>query len=566
MTSRRLAAILAADVVGYSRMIGADEAGTLLKLAALRREIIDPLMSENGGRVFKTTGDGLLAEFPSTVQALRCAIVVQERVRGGDLQLRIGVHPGDVVVEGDDLLGDGVNVAARLEGLAEPGGICISGRVREDAAGKIALDVEDIGTPELKNIEQKVRVFRVRLDAAERPSLSLPDKPSLAVLPFANMSGDAEQEYFADGIVEDITTALSRIGGLFVIARNSSFTYKGRAVDVKQVGRELGVRYVLEGSVRKAGNRVRIACQLVEAATSAHVWADRFDSNLDDIFELQERVTESVVSKLEPTLQRAEIARAMAKPTQSLDAYGCYLRALEQYHAMTHDGCNRAVALLDSALVLDPAYPLAKALVAWAYCQSNSIWNQRGQAERAVSLAREAIAGGRDEPMTLRFAAPALVFFGRDFDQGLSAAQRAISLSPNSAQVLSGAAIVHMWANEAERAIEYFQRAIRLSPLDPELGMALNGLGQAHLLCGKTEEALPILRQALQESPNFAPTHRALILTLTRIGRLEEARAVAGRLLSLVPNFRISANIYPWRSQEYIAEARASLRQAGMPQ
>src|SRR5215472_13104737 len=255
--TRRLAAILAADVVGYSRMISADEAGTLARLRTLRSEVVDLLVAENGGRVFKTTGDGLLAEFPSTVQALRCAIVIQERVRGSELQLRIGVHQGDVVVEGGDLLGDGVNVAARLEGLAEPGGICISGRVREDAAGKMPLDVEDIGTPPLKNIEQPVHVFRVRLDAPERPALALPDKPSIAVLPFQNMSGDPEQEYFADGMVEDIITGLSRVRSFFVIARNSSFAYKGKSPDVRQVGRELGVRYVLEGSVRKAGNRVR---------------------------------------------------------------------------------------------------------------------------------------------------------------------------------------------------------------------------------------------------------------------------------------------------------------------
>ncbi len=253
-SERRLAAILAADVVGYSRLLGADEAGTLDSLRALRRDVVDPMMTEHGGRVFKTTGDGLLAEFPSAVQALRCAIAIQERQRpdAAGLQLRIGLHQGDVVIEGDDLLGDGVNIAARIEPLAEPGGIAMSARVREDAAGKIALDVEDLGTPELKNIAQPIRVFRVRLGAPERPAPALPDKPSLVVLPFQNMSGDPEQEYFADGMVEDITSALSRIRWLFVIARNSSFTYKGRAVDVRsRSARELGVRYVLEGSVRQ---------------------------------------------------------------------------------------------------------------------------------------------------------------------------------------------------------------------------------------------------------------------------------------------------------------------------
>ena len=287
--NRRLAGILAADVVGYSAMVGTDEPATLARVRTLRTDLIEPLAATYGGRLFKTTGDGFLIAFASAVQALRCAIAIQERLRSepDGLRLRIGVHQGEVVAEGDDLLGDGVIIAARLEPLAEPGGICISARVREDAAGKMALEVDDLGTPELKNIAAKIQVFRVRLGTAERPAaLPLPDKPSIAVLPFQNMSGDPEQEYFADGMVEEITTALSRIRWLFVIARNSAFTYKGRAVDVRQVGRELGVRYVLEGSVRKAGSRVRITGQLIEAATGAHLWADRFDGSLADVFEL----------------------------------------------------------------------------------------------------------------------------------------------------------------------------------------------------------------------------------------------------------------------------------------
>ncbi|HEY7972858.1 MAG TPA: adenylate/guanylate cyclase domain-containing protein [Xanthobacteraceae bacterium] len=285
--TRRLAGILAADVVGYSAMIGADEPGTLARVRALRADVVEPLAAAHEGRVFKTTGDGFLAAFASAVQALRCAIAIQDalRSRGDGLRLRIGVHQGEVVPEGNDLLGDGVIVAARLEPLAEPGGICISARVCEDAAGKLALEVDDLGTPELKNITQPVRVFRVRLDAPERPALPLPERPSLAVLPFQNMSGDPEQEYFADGVVEDITTALSRTGWLFVIARNTAFTYKGGAVDVRRVGRELGVRYVLEGGVRRAGRRVRITGQLIEAATGGHIWADRFDGDLADIFD-----------------------------------------------------------------------------------------------------------------------------------------------------------------------------------------------------------------------------------------------------------------------------------------
>jgi adenylate cyclase len=297
--NRRLAGILAADVVGYSAMVGTDEPATLARVRTLRTDIIEPLAAEHGGRLFKTTGDGFLIAFASAVQALRCAIAIQERLRSepDGLRLRIGVHQGEVVAEGDDLLGDGVIIAARLEPLAEPGGICISARVREDAAGKMVLEVDDLGTPELKNIAAKIQVFRVRRGAAERSALPLPDKPSLVVLPFQNMSGDPEQEYFADGMVEEITTALSRIRSLFVIARNSAFTYKGRAVDIRQVGRELGVRYVLEGSVRKAGPRVRITGQLIDAVTGTNLWADRFDGTLEDVFDLQDRVTSSVVGQ-----------------------------------------------------------------------------------------------------------------------------------------------------------------------------------------------------------------------------------------------------------------------------
>jgi adenylate cyclase len=408
-TERRLAAILAADVVGYSRMVAADEAGTLARLRTLRAEVVDPAIAERGGRVFKTTGDGLLAEFPSAVQALRCAIAIQERLRGtnGGLQLRIGLHAADVVVQDGDLLGDGVNIAARLEPLAEPGGICISARVREDAAGKLTFEAQDLGEPALKNIEQKVRVFRVRLDAPGRLALPLPDKPSLAVLPFANLSGDPEQEYFEDGMVEDITTALSRIGGLFVIARNSSFTYKGRAVDVRQVGPELGVRYVVEGSVRKAGGRVRITCQLVNAATGAHVWAEKFDSPLDDIFELQDRVTESVAGAVEPTLRNAEIARALNKPTENLDAYDLYLRALAQFDLFTPQGREEALRLLRRAVALDPRFARALALFAWCVVFKvlfGSTTRGSPEAREAVAMSRAALAAANDDPEALRQA------------------------------------------------------------------------------------------------------------------------------------------------------------------
>jgi len=350
-----MAAIFAADVVGYSRMMGVDEEGTLARLMAHRRELLDPAIARHRGRIFKTTGDGMLAEFASVVDALRCAVEIQREMATRNapaaaerrIELRIGIHVGDVIIAGGDVFGDGVNVAARLEGLAEPGGICVSGRVQEDAAGRIELGFEDEGEQQLKNIARPVRVFRARLnEGAEQPRaaapLALPDRPSIAVLPFQNMSGDPEQAYFADGMVADITTALSRTRWLFVIARNSSFTYKGRAVDVKQVGRELGVRYVLEGSVRKAGERVRITAQLIDAATGAHLWAERFDGALADIFDLQDQVTASVAGAIRPELERAEAERARRKPTENLDAYDLYLRALPGVEGATREANDAA--------------------------------------------------------------------------------------------------------------------------------------------------------------------------------------------------------------------------------
>jgi TolB-like protein/class 3 adenylate cyclase len=360
---RRLAAILAADVAGYSRLIGADEGGTLQALKAIRAELIDPKIAEHRGRLVKTTGDGLLVEFASVVDAVRCATEVQRAMADRNfgvlpddrIEFRIGVNMGDIVVEDGDIFGDGVNVAARLEGLAEPGGICVSARVQEDAAGRLDLAFEDMGEQALRNIARPVRAYRVAMEqwvevAKEPTPLPLPDKPSLAVLPFQNLTGDAEQEYFVDGMVEEITTAIARLPWLFVIARNSAFTYKSKPVDVKQVARELGVRYVLEGSVRKAGNRVRITGQLIDTTTGAHIWADRFDGALDDIFELQDQVASNVAGVIEPKLRQSEIERASRKPTANLTAYDIYLRALAQSYRYTEEGLAEAVVLARQAL------------------------------------------------------------------------------------------------------------------------------------------------------------------------------------------------------------------------
>ena len=429
---RKLAAIVAADVVGYSRLMGRDESGTVARLRQNRTERLDPVLAKYGGRLVKLTGDGALVEFASAVDALSAAIEFQQAMveanRGhltdAALVFRIGLHLGDLIVEGEDLYGDGVNVAARLEAEAPAGGIVISRTVHEAVAGRLKATFDDLGNLVLKNIERPVQAFRVKwqpadwqavgnsrrhgsCDAASQLHLRrspLPDKPSIAVLPFQNMSGDPEQEYFADGMVEDIITALSRFKALFVIARNSSFTYKGKAVDIKQVGRELGVRYVLEGSVRKAANRLRISGQLIDASTGGHLWADHFDGVLEDVFELQDRVTSSVVGAIAPKLEQAETERAMRKPTESLDAYDCFLRAMAHYHLFTRDSLLEARRLFRRATDLDPTYAAAYGFGAWcvAVCQTNGwLADPEREITEGVRLARRAVAIGMDDPVAL---------------------------------------------------------------------------------------------------------------------------------------------------------------------
>jgi len=461
--TRRLAAILAADVAGYSRLIGADEEGTLNRLRSIRAEVVDPSIIEHRGRIVKTTGDGLLVEFTSVVDALRCATQWQHGMGerkatapdDGRIEFRIGVHQGDIVVQGDDIFGDGVNVAARLEGLAEPGGICVSARVQEDVAGRLDIAFEDIGEQILRNIARPVRVYRVR-DATSKttlvqPALPLPDKPSIAVLPFQNMSGDPEQEYFADGMVEEIITALSRIRWLFVIARNSSFTYKGRSVDVKQVGRELGVRYVLEGSVRKAGSRVRITAQLIDALSGTHLWADRFDGSLRDVFDLRDEVASSVAGVIEPALRAAEIRRSSDRPTNDLTAYDLYLRALSHWGTYDEQRVLQALDLLGQAVERDPRY--GPALAVAAHCHlllavSGSTENPETERRTSVDLARRALLIGPDDPDVLAPAAFVLGCFGEDIDVALGLIDHCSSLNPSCARGWYSSGVLRIFAGQ----------------------------------------------------------------------------------------------------------------------
>ena len=581
---RKLAAILAADIAGYSRLMGADETGTLARLKEYRLELIDPKNKQYHGRVVKTTGDGILIEFPSVVDAISCSLEVQQgmRERNADIpkekriEFRIGINLGDVIVEGRDLYGDGVNIAARLEGLAEPGGICISQTVLNHTRGKVAFDVEDLGEQTLKNIVQPIHVYRLTVNsdrgsAVSRPlelALALPDKPSIAVLPFQNMGLDPEQDYFADGIVEDIITALSRFSELFVIARNSSFTYKGRAVDMKQVGRELGVRYVLEGSVRKAGNRVRITGQLIDAITGAHLWADRFDGSLDNIFDLQDEITVSVVGAIAPKLQQAEIERAKRKPTGSLDAYDYYLRGVARLYRWTRDASEEALRLFYKAIDLDPefgsAYGMAARCHVWRYANR---WISENEKLEAVRLARLAVVFGSEDAAALTAAGLALGYLANDLDAGATFIDRALAINPNMATAWHFSCWIRISLGLPDLALSHESRAMRLSPLDPLLGHMQTAAALAELCAGRFVEASLYAQKATRNLPNFPIGLGVAAASSALAGRLEEAQNAVAHLRQLIPAPTLSDLIViPFRRPEDRAMFEEGLHKAGLPE
>jgi TolB-like protein len=514
--------------------------------------------------IVKTTGDGVLIEFGSVVSAVQCAIGLQnlavERNTGlpdeSLMEWRIGIHLGDVLVEGDDILGDGVNIAARLESIAEPGGICISDDAFRQVRGKIEAEFADIGEQSLKNIARPLRVYTIGQSPATEQAtasptaLPLPDKPSIAVLPFANMSGDPEQEYFADGMVEEIITALSRIRWLFVIARNSSFTYKGQAVDVKQVGRELGVRYVLEGSVRKAGGRVRITAQLIEAETSAHLWADRFDGSLEDVFELQDKVAVSVAGIIEPALERAEMRRSAGRPTTDLSAYDLYLRALAAFFPITKGQVARALGLLEQAIAIDPHYGPA---LAWAaMCHMTLVrdgWAEEPEASRrkGIDLARRALGAGENDPLILANAANALAVFGEDVGAMIGLVDRALALNPSFARGWFVSGLLRLLAGQYDLAIEHVETSLRLSPRE-RMGNPLSVMGRAYFFKRRFNEAAAKLLLSIQDHPGFLPSYRALAACYAHMGRIDEARAIITRLRALTPV--VVPNDLPFRNLE----------------
>ena len=575
---RRLAAILAADVVGYSRLIGIDEEGTLNQLRSIRAELIDPKIAEHRGRVVKTTGDGLLVEFGSVVDGLRCATEWQrgmaERNTGTPddrIEFRIGINVGDVAVEDGDIFGDGVNVAARLEGLAEPGGICISARVQEDVAGRLALTFDDMGEQTLKNIARPVRVYRVRATGASptestpkvtpteiAPAFALPDKPSIAVLPFQNMSGDPEQEFFADGIAEDIITALSRYPSLFVIARNSSFSYKGRAVDVKQVGRELGVRYVLEGSLRKSSNRVRVTAQLVEAETGNHVWAERYDRDLVDIFAVQDEITQATTVAIAPAIADAEQQRAMRKPPASLDTWGAYQRGMWHLGKASDDDNVLAEKFFQRAVERDPMF-------AGGYIGLSAVLSRaKGTQSEEEALARHAVAldGGNAEA----HARLALALLARGDHQGASSqAEQALTICPNLAAAHGALGVALAYSGRPREGLAALKTCIRLDPRAPSLMNRLNQVALAHYFCRDYEAAVEAAKRAIRSFPDFPSPYRWLAAALGELGRTEEAKEALEKAITVSPasfDFQVRERP-PWFRPEDHVHMLDGLRKAG---
>jgi len=547
--TRRLAAILAADVAGYSRLMGEDEEGTHDALKELRREVVDPKIDEHRGRIVKTTGDGLLVEFASVVDAVRCAVAIQRRMAernttiavGRQIAFRIGINLGDVIIDEGDIYGDGVNVAARLEALAEPGGICVSRVVHEQVGHKLDVAFQDMGEQQVKNIARPVHVHRVAI-AANEPAkpLPLPDKPSIAVLPFENMSGDPEQEYFADGMVEEIITALSRIRWLFVIARNSSFTYKGQAVDMKQVGSDLGVRYVLEGSVRKARDRVRIAAQLIDATTGAHLWADRYDRGLGDIFALQDEITERVVAAIEPELYAAEHIRSQRKPQQSLDAWECIIRALAYVGQATRAGGEEAEALCRRAIAIAPDYGQAHSLLAWVILRRTTLSQLDAVLPEASAEARTALHLDERDPWA-HIVQGAVLFRMRRHEEAERSYRRALECNPNSA--LAHAALGYALAGQGkyEEAIGSAERALRLSP-----GNSFAGAQAAHVIVfarfgiGQYLAAETAAREMLERYPEYLPAYYVLIPASALQGKLDAATMALADVLRLQPDLSLA--------------------------
>ena len=586
---RRLAAVLAADVAGYSRLMGRDEEHTLAQLKAFRNTVIDPRIATHRGRIVKTTGDGMLVEYASAVDAARCAVEIQREMaqRNADvppelrIEFRIGIHVGDIIIDdNDDIFGDGVNIAARLEGIAEPGGVCISDDAHRHIRGRVDVAFDDIGEQNLKNIAEPLRAWRIRFasvsapavrsseSATRVPDLSLPDKPSIVVLPFDNMSAEPGQEYLADGIVEAITAALSCIRSFFVIARSSAFTYKGRATNAREIGKELGVAYLLEGSVQKSGNRLRIIVQLIETAGGAHVWSSRFDGAIDDFFDLEDRITEQVAGALQPSIRTAEIERSRRKRPQDLGSYDYTMRAMPHVWALEKEESAKALELLESALTIDSEYPLALSLAAWCHAQ-RSVYNWTDDVAESQALARSlaerAAEMSGDDPVILAVLGAVHTFL-RNHGTARVLLERAVTLDPNAAWAWSRLGWLEVYADQPKKAIEKFERALRLSPIDPMNFNNFVGLGSAHEVAQEYDEAAALYRRALEERPNAVWIYRNLASSLSGAGRVEEAKQAFAEMMRSYPDLTVSkfkkAMVFSPVSLNRMAE---NLQKLGLP-
>jgi adenylate cyclase len=581
---RRLTAILAADVVGYSRLMGADEAGTLERLKSFRRKLVQPKIAERKGRIVKLMGDGLLAEFPSVVEAVLCAVDIQQEVAGQEaglpderrIRLRIGVNLGDIIVEGSDIYGDGVNVAARLEGLAEPGGICISGKVYEEVRNKLPTAFEDLGEQAVKNIAEPVRVYRWTAAAADpMPGMAaaegappLPDKPSIAVLPFTNMSDDQEQEYLSDGISEDIITELSKISKLFVVARNSTFTYKGRAVDIKQVSREQGVRYVLEGSVRRSGDQLRITAQLIDATTGDHVWAQRYDRIVQDVFALQDEITREVTSALQVELTDGEQARLWASGTQNFEAWEIVIQVPELIYSHRKDHILMGRRLAEQALALDKNYAAAWTMLGLSHWEEAfNGWSENPETSINLAMDAAAVSQSIDDSNPDTYALLTWIHLSlRKFDRAYDLAQQAMLLGPNNSFVLGVASDVAMFCNRPHDMIVLLNKAMRLCPIYP--AWYPSSLAWAYLLMDRREDAIASAQTSSDIDPDYPFNHMVLAIAFAESERERDAHTAVENLLRVDPKYslRTFSECQPFRDAEVLDRHIEGLRKAGLPE
>ena len=578
-TKRRLTAIMSVDVVGFSRLMGADEDGTLTNLKRLQKTIVSPQVTGRGGRIVKLMGDGAIIIFSSVVDAVSAGIAIQQEMPTFNdgvppeqaIALRLGINLGDVILEGADIYGDGVNVAARIQEVCTPGGVALSATAYEHVSGKVEAQFTDAGERELKNISRKIRVFRwpdaQASDASRR--LALPDKPSIAVLPFDNMSSDPDQDYFADGVVEALTAALSRIRSFFVIARNSAFAYKGRHMNVIDIGRELGVGYALEGSVQRAGGKLRITVQLIETATGAHLWAEKYDGADSELFDLQDRITEQVAGALQPSVQKAEIERAMRKRPHDMGAYDYTMRAIRHVWMLERDEAAKALVLLDQALEIDPDYPLALALSGWCWAQHgvyNWVEDIDAAKTRALGLAEKAAGFSGDDPLILSVLG-VVHTFARNYGTARILLERAIALDPNAAWALSRLGWLEVYADRPEAAFQHFEHALRLSPLDPMNFNNLVGIASAHQISGDYGAAADLFQRALMERPSATWIHRNLAPALLAADRAEEAELSKKMMLEAYPDITVKrfkeAMVFSPQALEGIS---VFLRKLGIPE